>query len=203
MARANRRAPQATWGCAGADSGEGCGAGGMRLGESRGSLVPRHSQAGGALKRRAQSPSRAGGGAERVWLHIWGARAAGGGQTPRIRRGWGWKLPERPIGFTRFGDFPLYPSVPSKNLRTERELPYPPQLASLSPRPTSFPTFVGRNSSLAPLFSVLHPGLILFSSAPLSSSFPVVPRIRAPSAFCLALFPLSFLSPYLIFRPSS
>lgn len=101
---------------------------GARLGAFRGYRVPGRSPAEGAHEKRARTPGTpcAGGGADPVWLHIWGSRVAGSGQAPRTRRGWGWNPPERRIGFTRFGDFPLCRSIPGVNLLTEREAPAPP-----------------------------------------------------------------------------
>lgn len=88
---------------------------------------------------------------------------------------------------------PLHPLVPGENLRTEREAPAPPPLAF----PCNILSHICRAEPVPPARTQRLAARVRFSfPAPLPCSFPVVPRIRGPSAFCLAPFPLSFLSPY-------
>lgn len=172
--------------------------------------MPRHSQAGGALERRARPRAAA----SRRTVPALEAARNGSGCTFGAP---GLLAADKPLASVEGGvgsSLNARSDSPGSGLSfvtvgTKQEpadgtgTPIPTSVSLPSPRPTSFPTFVGRHPSLPPLFSALQPGLILFSPAPLSASFPVVPQIRAPSAFCLALFPLSFLSPYLNFPPPS
>lgn len=152
----------------------------------------------------AQSSSRAGGGAEWVWSHIWGAWAAGGGQTSSICRGWGWNPFERPIKSPNSRTFFSLCTRSYLALTCDRTgTPLPRPSICLPSPPRHIRSHFCRAEPVPPAyFQCLAARANSSFLALLLYIFPGVPRIQAPSAFCLVSFPPSFLSLYLYFPPS-
>lgn len=175
-ARAARRAPGETGCCAEAGSGQGCGARGACLGESRGLPAPGCSPAGGALERRrlCPSPSRAEGASEPVWRGVGGVGGSRGRAhlSPPVQGGAGTLLKAR-SDTPHSGTFLCTPPPPGRDRGPEWE-PLAPHLHEPCFPRISSPTFAGRNLSLPPALSASQPRLVL----PSPRSFPGVPWIR-------------------------
>lgn len=168
--------------------------------------MPRHSQAGGALERRARPRAAA----SRRTVPALEAARNGSGCTFGAP---GLLAADKPLASVEGGvgsSLNARSDSPGSGLSfvtvgTKQEpadgtgTPIPTSVSLPTPRPTSFPTFVGRNPSLPPLFSALQPGLILFSPAPLSASFPFfffllsLSPSRVGEYISLNLTPVSFL----------